>query len=300
MLANLSRMDVLARSINTGDTLEQHWLGASFLAACAAGSPELFELLPDEGRLRPLGEYVRAERATKIRLALAKSGNTIPELKPVSRGIDLAGSMITLLCDLQTEGVYISGNTWKGKTAGPESPTVHSVYVDTVKKHLEAVALKLDKKEILKARIVAFRSPAKFPFADSILFFNHTLYLFQVKDVLQKGTGTRNEWTRCAFASEHSEMHNGPLEGLKAAWKATMGIDITHVQYCFVSNCEHDFAEDLESDSTLSPIRKQCKFVVADRKSFLPFEPARAEGQMRIFTFLSDDLPVDNLEIPNL
>ena len=291
MLANLSGMDTLAKSINTSESLGHHWLNASFLAACAAGSPELFELLLDEGRLRPLGEYVATSGCVaNITSALLKGGispDSVGKLKPVPKGValqGLGGQMMTILCDLQAEGVCISCNTGGGKDSGSESPTVHSTYVSIIESRLKAAAEQTNT-TAPTTRIAAFRNPAKFSFADSILFFNNTLYFFRLRDVKrEKGEHNTCAWTEGAFMAEHTEMENGPLGELKAVWKATMNLDIKHVRYCLVSNCEHIFSEEFKKDGALLQKQKTCNFVVADAKTFIPFEPTMAKECARVFT----------------
>ena len=293
MLASLSGMAALARNINTSDTLGQHWLGASFLAACAAASPGLFELLLDEGRLQPLGTYVGSHRrVAKIQSALL-AGGCLPDaasvVRPVPSGIALRGGggpMVVLLCDLPAERVCIADSLEEGTAA-------HSVYVGIVEGRLKAAAAQLDDTTTYTARVAAFRSPTTFPFADSILFLNDSLYLFCVTEVAQvdgEEGGAKCAWTKGAFEAAYKALHNGPLEGgLRAAWKATMGIDIRHVRYCFVSNGDHDFAEDLLSDRALSTIQKQCKFVVADANAFLPYKSPKVERSCIVQHYLPSD-----------
>lgn len=215
MLASISNMPLLARSAIAGDSLERHWLCVSALAASAAGTPALFTALLDSGRIAPLSRHVATEDdcnalntlldvpaespnlsagnealadKTKKESSKPLTSDTSEESAESSKkkkgltwlpALPSSANQSFFVCDLQLEKADQQvGTASEGADSNPIGNSALSKYVAAVTAGLKR--MKEAGQEV--THIAAFRSPPRLPFADTVLFFNDTLYLFQAKD----------------------------------------------------------------------------------------------------------------------
>ena len=270
MLANISGLPLLARSINSGDSLEKHWLCASVLAACAAGEPSLFTLLLSTGRLAPLAGYVTKENLASLE-ALEKSTGVALNLGNLKTAecVSFQADRAFLLADLHDEGVYLSG------------PKALVAFVGEVSKRLEMMkrTAAVDGGGRTSTRIAAIRSSAKLGFADTLLFFDDTLFLCQMKHTCRadmEETTLGEELEKMGGGRDAKSPGSVCVRGLKAAWKKATGITINSVVFCFVTTRKHSFdvggnlVDSVPKDYCSSKIT--CKFLTVGSASFLPFD----------------------------
>ena len=289
MLASISNMPLLARSAMAGDSLERHWLCVSALAASAAGTPALFTALLDSGRIAPLSRHFATE-------------DDCNELNKLLAGLNLkrlpalpsSANQSFFVCDLQLEKADQQEDTVsEGAETNPIDNSALSKYVAAVTDGLA----NMKKAVQAETHIAAFRSPPRLPFADTVLFFNDTLYLFQAKD---RG-GNECRWTPSALReelvkmgaptdgdkgslmqklnAEEIEAHRKGaecLKGLQDAWAAKIGKEITNTVFCFVTTHEH------KNHNAIGKLPDNCKFVTVDGCSFIKFDKERSDANKEV------------------
>ena len=199
LLSSLCGMPWVTRVGLDGDSLEEYWLNASALAACAASNATLFSLMLESGTLAPLAHY--RSKAVMDRLqgfSLGTSG-----LKAVDDDAWLKHNRFRLLIsDLQAEGIVL------GYRSEP------SVYFSKFEEEVKARIRKYfhsDKEKEKAANksvsaIAAFRSPPKFPFADTALFVNNRLFLFQLRVIID-GADDADADAAAGAGSEDGKYH---------------------------------------------------------------------------------------------
>ena len=259
LLAHLGNIPALSRSSSLGgENFKAYWVAVSSLAACAACSPALFSFWLQSGSLAPLARY-RTQSDLAHYAKLYPNENCIKELRALPDAVGNASSsdehFLLQLADLSGEVRTSDSFIDRVRTALVDEKARAGGYV----------------------RVASVSSPSKFPFADSCLFLEDVMYLFEGKDTAaefhgEEGTfildcarmglavsrvgnasegapeGARGKFVPCdarsvltPAAKALCEASEALVNALKSIWKEASGRDITKVVRCFVAPNGHAF-----------------------------------------------------------